>query len=111
VRRVEQGWTWAHDVNIHHKRRPEAIAAASLGCPVFALIAEHGSTDKAAALLIRSLVPRMVVSVIPEAGHHVLMDQPLALVGLLRLITAVLTSTTTGHVAIGETDDDAICRA
>jgi hypothetical protein len=96
-------------VNIHHRRRPEAIVAASLGCQVFALIAEHGSTDEAAALLIRSLVPRMIVSTIPEAGHHVMLDQPLALVGLLRLIAAVLTSPTAGHAAIGGTDDDAIC--
>ncbi len=111
VRQVERGWTWAHDVNIHHRRRSETIVAASLGCPVFALIAEHGSTDKAAALLIRHLVPRMIVSTIPEAGHHVLLDQPLALVGLLRLITAVLISPATGHAALGGTDDDAICRA
>ncbi len=111
VRQVEQGWTWAHDVNIHHKRRPEAIVAASLGCPVFALIAEHGSTDKSAALLIRRLVPRMIVCTIPEAGHHVMLDQPLALVGLLRLITDLLISRTTGYAALGGTEDDAICRA
>jgi pimeloyl-ACP methyl ester carboxylesterase len=98
VRQVDQGWTWAHDVNIHHKRGTEAIAAVSLGCPVFALLAEHGNTDEASALLIRRLVPGMIVSTIPEAGHHVLLDQPLALVGLLRLITDVLISRTTGRL-------------
>jgi pimeloyl-ACP methyl ester carboxylesterase len=110
VRQVEKGWTWAHDVNIHHKREPEAIQAASLGCPVFALIAEHGSIDKAAALLIRRLVPRMIVCTIPEAGHHVMLDQPLALVGLLRLIAEVLMSRITGYAAPGGSDDDAVCR-
>lgn len=101
VRQVEDGWTWAHDVNIHHKRQPETIVAARLACPVFALLAEHGNTDEAAALLIRRLVPGMIVCTIPQAGHHVLADQPLALVGLLRLITDTLTSPATGQAILG----------
>jgi pimeloyl-ACP methyl ester carboxylesterase len=111
VLQVEHGWTWAHDVNVYHRRRPEEIVAAPLDCPVFALLAEHGSTDKAAALLIRRLVPRMIVCTIPQAGHHVMLDQPLALIGLLRLITELLISGTTLHAALRGTDDDAIRRA
>jgi pimeloyl-ACP methyl ester carboxylesterase len=111
VVQVEHGWTWAHDVNIYHRPRTETIVAAPLACPVFALLAEYGNTDKAAALLIRRLVPQLVVSTIPQAGHHVLLDQPLALIGLLRLITDLLMSGTTGLPPRGGTDDDAIGRA
>jgi pimeloyl-ACP methyl ester carboxylesterase len=92
VLKVERGWTWAHDVNVYHRRRSEEIVARRLDCPVFVLLAEHGNTDEAAALLIRRLVPGMSVCVIPQAGHHVMLDQPLALIGLLRLIADLLIS-------------------
>jgi pimeloyl-ACP methyl ester carboxylesterase len=95
VLKVERGWTWAHDVNVYRRRRSEEIVARRLDCPVFVLLAEHGNTDQAAALLIRRLVPRMSVCVVPQAGHHVMLDQPLALIGLLRLIADVLISEAT----------------
>jgi pimeloyl-ACP methyl ester carboxylesterase len=111
VRQTSEGWTWAHDVNIFHKRRPEVVEVTRLACPVFALLAEHGNTDEAAALLIRRLVPGMIVCTIPQAGHHVLADQPLALVGLLRLITDALTSPAAGQPIPGGHDDGASCQA
>jgi pimeloyl-ACP methyl ester carboxylesterase len=111
VRQAEQGWTWAHDVNIHNRRRSEAIVAEPLDCPVFVLRAEHGITEPAAALLIRRLMPSMIMCTIPEAGHHVMLDQPLALIGLLRLITDLLMAGTTGHAAVGGTGGDVICRS
>jgi pimeloyl-ACP methyl ester carboxylesterase len=105
VRQVQQGWTWAHDVNIHNRQRPESVGAGSLDCPVFVLRAEHGITDETAALLIRRLVPGMIMCTVPEAGHHVMLDQPLVLLGLLRLVTDLLT---TGNAALGGTDDDVL---
>jgi pimeloyl-ACP methyl ester carboxylesterase len=101
VREVAQGWTWSHDVNIHRQRQPEAMVAAPLDCPVFVLRAEHGITEEAAAALIRRLVPSMIVCTVPEAGHHVMLDQPLALTGLLRLITDLLTAGGNGRAARG----------
>jgi pimeloyl-ACP methyl ester carboxylesterase len=110
VRQVEHGWTWAHDVNIHNRRRRETIVAAPLDCPLIFLRGEHGITDETAALLIRGLVPGMVMCTIPEAGHHVMLDQPLALLSLLRLATDVLTAGA-GRADPGRTDDDGKVRA
>jgi pimeloyl-ACP methyl ester carboxylesterase len=110
VRKVEHGWTWSHDVNIHRRRKTEAMAAEPLDCPVFVLRAEHGITEETAAASVRRLVPSMVICTIPEAGHHVMLDQPLALTGLLRLITDLLTAGAAGQAARGETDNDAVCR-
>ena len=70
----------------------EEIVARPLGCPLFMVIAENGRTSFAAASLVRREVPQMSMLTIPEAGHHIMLDQPLALVSVLRLIADLTTS-------------------
>jgi len=86
VRALPDGWTWAHDTRIYQRRRIDEIVARPLGCPLFMVIAENGRTSSAAASLVRREVPQMSILTIPEAGHHIMLDQPLALVSVLRLI-------------------------
>jgi pimeloyl-ACP methyl ester carboxylesterase len=92
VRPVADGWTWAHDANIYHRRRTDEIVAAPLSCPLFLVLAEKGRTTIEAASVIRPEIPQISVSTIPAAAHHIMLDQPLALVSLLRLITDLMTS-------------------
>jgi pimeloyl-ACP methyl ester carboxylesterase len=92
VRPLADGWTWAHDTKIYQRRRIEEIVARPLGCPIFMVIAENGRTSFAAASLVRREVPQMSMLTIPEAGHHIMLDQPLALVSVLRLIIDLTTA-------------------
>jgi hypothetical protein len=92
VRPVASGWTWAHDARIYHRPRTDEIVARPLSCPLFLLLAEKGRITAEAASVIRPEVPQMSVSTIPAAAHHVMLDQPLALVSVLRLITDLMTS-------------------
>jgi pimeloyl-ACP methyl ester carboxylesterase len=92
VRPLADGWTWTHDTKIYQRRRIEEIVARPLGCPLFMVIAENGRTSFAAASLVRREVPQMSMLTIPEAGHHIMLDQPLALVSVLRLIIDLTTS-------------------
>ena len=92
VRPLSDGWTWAHDTKIYQRRRIDEIVARPLGCPLFMVIAENGRTSFAAASLVRREIPQMSLLTIPEAGHHIMLDQPLALVSVLRLIIDLTTS-------------------
>jgi pimeloyl-ACP methyl ester carboxylesterase len=92
VRPLSDGWTWAHDAKIYQRRRIDEIVARPLGCPLFMVIAENGRTSFAAASLVRREIPQMSMLTIPEAGHHIMLDQPLALVSVLRLIIDLTTS-------------------
>ena len=92
IRPVTDGWTWAHDARIYHRPRTDEIVAGPLDCPLFLLLAENGRTTAAAASVIRAEIPRVSVSTIPAAAHHVMLDQPLALVSVLRLIADLTTS-------------------
>jgi pimeloyl-ACP methyl ester carboxylesterase len=90
VRQVAGAWTWAYDIGIHERRRAEQMQAGPFGCPVFALVAEHGMRNASGAAEVQREIPQMVASTIPEAGHHVMLDQPLALVGILRFIIGLV---------------------
>jgi pimeloyl-ACP methyl ester carboxylesterase len=97
IRPVEGGWTWAHDARIYHRPRTDEIVVGPLGCPLFLVLAEKGRTTAEAASVIRSVVPQVSVSTIPAAAHHVMLDQPLALVSVLRLITDLMTAASPEH--------------
>jgi pimeloyl-ACP methyl ester carboxylesterase len=99
IRPVADGWTWAHDARIYHRPRTDEIVAGPLGCPLFLVLAERGRTTAEAASVIRTVIPRTSVSTIPAAAHHVMLDQPLALVSVLRLITDLMTAAPAEGVA------------
>jgi pimeloyl-ACP methyl ester carboxylesterase len=92
LRRVEAGWTWCFDPALR-QHRPEAIDPDLLGradVPVDYVHAEASAVVSAerarriAGALRRGRGPITM----PRAGHHLMLDQPLALVGVLRALLA-----------------------
>lgn len=87
IREVEGGWTWKFDplIFLRSRMEPEELAAAV--CDVALIrgergLASHDITDLVAERLGRN-VP---VTVIPDAGHHIMLDQPIALIAALETL-------------------------
>jgi pimeloyl-ACP methyl ester carboxylesterase len=89
IREVEGGWSWKFDPAIAARRGESRPDLAHVSCPVTLLPAERGmlaleDAGRAAAVLGGAVT----IAQIPDAGHHVMMDEPLALVTALRLVLA-----------------------
>jgi pimeloyl-ACP methyl ester carboxylesterase len=97
IRRVEdgdgaEGWTWRFDPQIWDKLTdaPTAEDLARPACPIAAI---QGARS---ALMIPEVTdyfratapPGAPVAIVPEAHHHIMLDQPLALVAALRGLLA-----------------------
>jgi pimeloyl-ACP methyl ester carboxylesterase len=90
LRPVEGGWTWAFDPDFFGNRLRLRDLLPQLRCPAVLLRCEHGLVDPAMAAEMSGLVPGgMPVVDLPDAGHHPMLDQPLALVAALRTLLAV----------------------
>lgn len=89
VHEVEGGWTWLFDPMIWQRSSEVRPNLQALACPVTLLACEKGllSLEMAGRGAARMSGP-VVVAQIPNAGHHVMMDQPLSLVTALRLALA-----------------------
>ncbi|MFL6678247.1 MAG: alpha/beta fold hydrolase [Burkholderiaceae bacterium] len=92
LRRVDAGWTWCFDPALR-QFRPDAIDPALLGraeVPVDYVHAEDSAVVSAQrALRIAGALRRGRGPItMPRAGHHLMLDQPLALVGVLRALLA-----------------------
>lgn len=85
IRRCAEGWTWKYDPRVFGGQDFDTTTLARLRGRVCILRAEHGmSTDDPDALLRdKSNVSTVEI---PAAGHHVMIDQPLALVAALRVL-------------------------
>ncbi|GAA1248084.1 alpha/beta hydrolase [Prauserella halophila] len=89
VRPVEGGWTWKFDPTITVPHTPLRGILPRIGCPTSFLRAEHGLVPPDMAQQIRSLLrPHSMLVDLPDAGHHPMLDRPLALVTALRTILA-----------------------
>ncbi len=92
LKQVEGGWTWKFDAALPHGT-PELDGPALLGrikVPVSYVCGERSAiVDGARARRTAQLLPggRGPV-VVPQAGHHLMLDQPLALVAALRGLLA-----------------------
>ncbi|KHL10732.1 alpha-beta hydrolase superfamily lysophospholipase [Mumia flava] len=87
VREVEGGWTWKFDPQVFFSARmePEEIAAAT--CPVALVRGERGlATSDITATVAERLGGAAPVTVIPDAGHHVMIDQPVALIAAMQTL-------------------------
>lgn len=92
IREVEGGWTWKFDPVIFQSFFPKAIHEylADVHCRValfraeFSVVVDHGTAEYMYELLDRAAP----VVEIPQAHHHLLLDQPLAFVAALRAILA-----------------------
>jgi pimeloyl-ACP methyl ester carboxylesterase len=90
LRPAEGGWTWKFDPHFSGNRLRLRDLLPQLRCPVVLLRCDRGLVDPAMAAEMARLVPAgMPVVDLPDAGHHPMLDQPLALVAALRTLLAV----------------------
>ena len=90
LHRVEGGWTWKFDPTLFGHRLLLRDMLPQLRCPVALFRCEHGLVSLEMATEMRRLVPGTLPVVdLPDAGHHPMLDQPLALVTGLRTLLAL----------------------
>jgi pimeloyl-ACP methyl ester carboxylesterase len=89
LHQVEGGWTWKFDPTFFGRRLLLRDLLPELSCPVALFRCEHGLVSPEMAAEMTRLVPhRLPVVDLPDAGHHPMLDQPLALVTGLRTLLA-----------------------
>lgn len=87
---VPGGWSWAFDPeiwgNMEERNRGLAALPAAARCPLALIVGEASELiGDEIATYMRGLYPPGTPFIgIPEAGHHVMVDQPIALVAALR---------------------------
>ena len=88
IRPVEGGWTWKWDPKVFGREEPRTPLTV-LDCRVALFRAQHGilSAEMSAKMYDRLGRVAPVVE-LPAAGHHVMLDQPVALVAALRTLLA-----------------------
>ena len=89
LRRVEGGWTWKFDPLVFRRFAPRAIheILPEVRCRVALFRAEFGLVTPDIGDYMYELLDRNAPVVeIPSAYHHLLLDQPLALIAGLRAI-------------------------
>jgi pimeloyl-ACP methyl ester carboxylesterase len=87
VRQVDGGWIWKWDPAVFSSREVPAGPLARLECRAALFRAEHGILSAEMSDLIYDRLGRVApVIEIPVAGHHVMLDQPVALVAALRTL-------------------------
>jgi pimeloyl-ACP methyl ester carboxylesterase len=86
VREVDGGWTWKWDPHVFERGLPLA-PHTRLDCRVALFRAEHGILSAEMSEALYDGLGRVApVIEIPVAGHHVMLDQPIALVAALRTL-------------------------
>ncbi|MBX9605811.1 MAG: alpha/beta hydrolase [Gammaproteobacteria bacterium] len=93
LREEAAGWTWKFDVNTMTPRRwgePFHEHLQNLGCRAALIFGQHSAlvSRDTADYMSELLGPRAPIIEIPEARHHLLLDQPLAFVAALRTLFA-----------------------
>jgi pimeloyl-ACP methyl ester carboxylesterase len=81
---VPGGWSWKFDPALFSQPRPLQEDLLPVGCPALLVRGERGLVGREHTVAAaRRLGPLAAVSEIPDAGHHVLLDQPVAVITLL----------------------------
>jgi pimeloyl-ACP methyl ester carboxylesterase len=89
LRPVPDGWTWKFDPDFFGTRLRLRDLLPDLRCPAVLFRCEHGLVSPGMAAEMAGLVPAgLPVVELPAAGHHPMLDQPLALVAGLRTLLA-----------------------
>src|SRR5260370_194817 len=87
IRPVEGGWTWKFDPHIFAREQFTPELLTRLDCRVALFRAEHGIVTPQLSEVMYDRLGRVAPVVeIPAAGHHVMLDQPIALVAALRTL-------------------------
>ena len=93
LKEVEGGWTWKFDPALwrSYSHGGGTPPLASPKCPVALMWGERSNLmDEEVVAYMKSLAPPQTpMVIIPDADHHVMIDQPLALVAALRAQLAV----------------------
>jgi pimeloyl-ACP methyl ester carboxylesterase len=90
LRDVDGGCTWKFDPLCFGRRAPLRDMLPKLTCPAALFRSEHGLVTREMAAEMAGLVgERFAVVDVPAAGHHPMLDQPLALVTGLRTLLAL----------------------
>lgn len=86
IREVPGGWTWKWDPAIFARERVEN-PLTRLDCRVALVHAEHGVTSAERRDALYDQLGRVAsVIEVPGARHHIMLDQPLALVAVIRTL-------------------------
>jgi len=86
IREVDGGWTWKWDPAIFGRQVPPTLLTR-LDCRVALFRAEHGMVSTEMSDVMYDRLGRVApVIEIPAAGHHVMLDQPIALVAATRTL-------------------------
>jgi pimeloyl-ACP methyl ester carboxylesterase len=90
VRPAAGGWCWKFDPQVAARQVFTPDMVTRLDCPVGIFTAERGLVSAEMKELIRGRLDQPVPMIeVPTAGHHVMLDQPIALItGLRALLSA-----------------------
>ena len=87
VRAVDGGWTWKFDPKIFARPQFGSALLTRLDCRVALFRAEYGIVSQQMSEVMYDRLGRVApLIVIPAAGHHVMLDQPIAAVAALRTL-------------------------
>lgn len=83
IERVEDGWTWKHDLNVARDLQPRMPrlneVIEGVHCPMSVVVGEHGLVDaEDLALMETAGGPRLETTAVPSAGHHLMLEGPQA---------------------------------
>ncbi|RVW00122.1 alpha/beta fold hydrolase [Rhodococcus xishaensis] len=91
---VEGGWSWKFDPAMFARSGSDIMAVAQARCPVAYFRAQRGIISDE---LMEKMRPRFgasaIVTEIPDAGHHTMIDQPLSLITGIRAVLAAWAAT------------------
>ena len=89
IREVDGGWSWKFDPKIFGRGSLPPAMLTRLGCRVALFRAEHGLVSADMGEMMYDRLGRVApVIEIPDAGHAIMLDQPLALVTGIRTLLA-----------------------
>ena len=87
VRAADGGWTWKFDPRIFGRPPLHPALLTRLDCRVALFRAEHGIMSAEMSEVMYDRLGRVApVIEIPAAGHHVMLDQPIALAAAIRTL-------------------------
>lgn len=87
VKEVEGGWTWKFDSKIFLRSRMEPEELAQAPCKVALIRGERGmATLDITADVADRLGGHVPVTVIRDAGHHIMLEQPIALAAAMQTL-------------------------
>jgi pimeloyl-ACP methyl ester carboxylesterase len=89
IRPAEGGWTWKFDPQVFARDHLTPELLTRLDCRVALFRAEHGLVTPQQGEVIYDRLGRVAPLIeIPVAGHHIMLDEPVALAAALRTLLA-----------------------